>query len=357
MNRTALCYCHHVSHVLNLSKIPSLLAAQGWQVRWLNAFPATSFPLPLDPRIEYGFDVAQSALARQSAALYLSPLVGQSDNFPRNAIRVHFLVSLTSIEGVYDRSMFDNYDVIACAGHHHIDEFSQLGRERGWNGKTLMPLGYPKLDLQRQQLADAGIRQDRGPLTVVFAPTHAYYVNKQFSVLREYGEEIVETLIETGSRVIFRPHVESWRDQDKAFTEGIVARFDGHPRFGLDRSGNYFESYSQSDVMVTDISGTGFTYAFTFGRPALFFAPNSDNERGKSGIQFERRGNVGLIIRNLTELPEKLLLAQRHADFIAKQISEYRDWLLFNLGQSESYFVNHADCLAEKRHVSDWIKL
>lgn len=357
MSRTAICYCHHVSHVLNLNDIPSLMTERGWRVRWFNAFPAASFPLPLDPRIEYVFDAPQQSVGAQSADLYLSPLVGQSANFPRNAVRVHFLVSLTSIEGVYDKAMFDHYDVIACAGRHHIDEFSQLGRERGWRGKTLLPLGYPKLDLQRRQLAAAGQHRVSDALTVVFAPTHAYYVNQNFSVLREYGERIVQTLIDEGIRVIFRPHIESWRDQDRPITEGIAAHFKGHPLFSLDRSGNYFESYAQSDLMLTDISGTGFTYAFTFGRPALFFAPNLEDEHGKSGIQFERRENIGLVIRKLDELPTKLRLVRNHMEFIAKQISEYRDWLLFNLGRSESYFADHASLLTDGRQAIDWVKL
>lgn len=357
MTRTAICYCHHVSHALNLCEIPSLLIDRGWQVRWFNAFPTESFPLPLDPRIEYVFGAPQQSVADQHADLYLSPLVGQSDNFPRHAIRVHFLVSLTSIDGVYDKTMFDHYDVIACAGRHQIDDFLQLGQERRWRDKILMPLGYPKLDLQRRQLASAKKRVANETLTVVFAPTHSYYINNNFSVLRNYGERIIKTLIDNGIRVIFRPHIESWRDQDKNITESIVSRFSNHPIFSLDRSGNYFESYAQSNLMITDISGTGFTYAFTFGQPALFFAPNAQQEEGKSGIQFERRENIGLVIRDLEKLSENILLAHKHMSFLAKQIHDYRDWLLFNLGCSESYFADHAHQLLETTTPANWVRL
>lgn len=353
MNQSVLCYCHHISHALNLNEIPSMLAQKGWRVRWLNAFPAESFPLPVDPHIEYVFDAPQQVLSAECADLYLTPLVGQSAHFPRNAIRVHFLVSLTSIEGVYDKAMFDHYDVIACAGRHHIDEFTLLGRERGWRGKVLLPIGYPKLDFQRRQLTTSGLSPVNNVLTVVFAPTHAYYINEMFSVLREYGRDIIQKLINDGIHVIFRPHIESWRDQDKPIVESIVADFDGHALFSLDRSGNYFESYSKSHFIITDISGTGFTYAFTFGRPALFFAPNIEKEFGKSGIQFERRENIGLVIRKLDDLLPKLRIIQSHMDFMQKRISEYRDWLLFNPGQSENYFAENANILAARRLSAD----
>ncbi|SMC23446.1 CDP-Glycerol:Poly(glycerophosphate) glycerophosphotransferase [Andreprevotia lacus DSM 23236] len=341
MSREVLCYCYHVSHVLNLGQIPALLAERGWRVRWFNAFPAASFPLAPAPGVEYAFEVPLEAVGQQEADLYLTPYVGQNAHFPRRARRVHFLVSLTGLDGVYDRAMFDHYDVIACAGRHHIDDFVALGNDRRWQRKLLMPLGYPKLDGQRRQLAASSLTPP-DELTVVFAPTHAYYINQGFSILHRYGEQLVEAMLADGMRVVFRPHMESWRDQDKPVVERIVARFGDHPCFELDRSGNYFDTYAQTHLMLTDISGTGFTYAFTFGRPALFFAPDVAGEAGMYGIQFERRENIGLVVRSQDDLVNRLRLAQRHAGFLQQQIADFRDWLLFNPGASEVFFADHA---------------
>lgn len=357
MTRSVLCYCHHVSHVFNLGQIPALLAAAGWRVRWLSAFPQASFPIPSEQGIEYGFDVPLADVSKEVADLYLTPLVGQTNHFPQQARRVHFLVSLTSLEGVYDESVFDHYDAIVCAGRHHVEEFTALGAKRGWQGKWLLPVGYPKLDGQRRQLKESSLAPPGDPMTVVFAPTHAYYVNSRFSVLGSFGERIVESLIDDGIRAIFRPHIESWRDQDRPVVERIVDRFGDHPLFVLDRSGNYFATYAQSHLMLTDISGTGFTYAFTFGRPALFFAPEANSEQGKVGIQFERRENIGLVVRHLDELVPKLRLARRHMDFLQARIAEFSDWLLFNPGSSESSFVANALPWLEGRPIADWRKI
>ncbi|GAA5786464.1 hypothetical protein [Chitiniphilus shinanonensis] len=354
MSFDVLCYCYHVSHVLNLGRIPALLAARGARVRWFNAFPEASFPQPKSPGIDYAFDVPLEAVGAQEADLYLTPFVGQSAHFPKRARRVHFLVSLTSLDGVYDKGMFDHYDVIACAGRHHIDEFIALGRERRWSNKTLMPVGYPKLDGQRRQLAESGLIAPE-VLTVVFAPTHAYYVNRGFSILNQYGEQLVASMLDDGIAVVFRPHMESWRDQDKPVVERIVARFQDHPRFTLDRSGNYFDTYARSHLMLTDISGTGFTYAFTFGRPALFFAPNAADEAGMRGIQFERRENIGLVVRSLDDVVPKLRLAQTHHAFLERQIADFSDWLLFSPGDSEQFFAEHVhQLLAPPGTMSNW---
>ncbi|MDH4562703.1 CDP-glycerol glycerophosphotransferase family protein [Pseudomonas sp. BN411] len=353
MSRDVICYCLHVSHVLNLGRIPALLAEKGWRVRWLNAFPAESFPLERAAGVEYTFNMSLAELGELESDLYLSPYVGQSSHFPARAKRVHFLVSLTSLEGVYDESMFDHYDAIACAGRHQVEEFEALGRRRNWQGKQLLPMGYPKLDGQRRQLADSSLAPAEDALTVVFAPTHAYYINQGYSVLRNHGEQIVEAMLADGIRVVFRPHVESWRDQDKPVVEGIVERFGCTPGFTVDRSGNYFDQYAQTNLMLTDISGTGFTYAFTFGRPALFFAPDAEQERGKRGIQFERRDNIGLVVRGIDELVPRLRLAQRHFRFLHGQIAQFRDWLIFNIGESEASFVEMAETLVAGRPATD----
>lgn len=352
MSRSVVCYCYHVSHVFNLGEIPAMLAARGWHVRWLNAFPATAMPGPLADGIDYRFDVPLEAVGQESASLYLTPLVAQAAHFPRGALRVHFLVSLTSLEGVYDEGMFDHYDAIVCAGRHHIEEFEALVRRRNLADKLLLRVGYPKLDGQRRQLQASGLVPPESPLTVVFAPTHGYYINSRFSVVGQYGRKIIGRLTDAGVKVVFRPHMESWRDQDREEVEGIASQFDGHPLFALDRSGNYFETYAQSHLMLTDISGTGFTYAFTFGRPALFFAPDPASEEGKRGIQFERRENIGLVVRDLDALAPAIQAAHRHSGFLQGQIAGFREYLLFNVGTSEASFVEHALPLLEARSAA-----
>lgn len=352
MTKNVICYCYHVSHVLNLGRIPEMLSARGWNVRWLNAFPPQAMPVQQIEHIEYQFDVPINNLEHEEATLYLSPLVGQSSHFPRKALRVHFLVSLTSLEGVYDEGMFDHYDAIVCAGRHHIEEFEALLQRRNLADKLLLRVGYPKLDGQRRQLQASGLVPPESPLTVVFAPTHGYYINSRFSVVGQHGRNIISSLTDAGVKVVFRPHMESWRDQDRDEVESIVDQFDGHPLFALDRSGNYFETYAQSHMMLTDISGTGFTYAFTFGRPALFFAPDPASEEGKRGIQFERRENIGLVVRDLDALAPAIQAAHRHSGFLQDQIAGFRDYLLFNVGTSEASFVEHALPLLEARSAA-----
>jgi CDP-glycerol glycerophosphotransferase (TagB/SpsB family) len=99
--------------------------------------------------------------------------------------------------------------------------------------------------------------------------------------------------------------------------------------------------------MLTDLSGTGFTYAFTFDRPALFFAPDERAEAGMTGIQFERRENIGLVLRHRSEVVPAIQAALKHQRFLAGLIAEFRQWLLFNLGESEAFFAHHASSITD----------
>jgi hypothetical protein len=337
--RTAICWSYATSHVLNLGRVPRLLAERGWRVRCLHSFAEDAYVGERVDGIEYFFAVPFDALGRQRSEVYLSPMVGQDRNFPVGARRIHLLVSLDGIEGVYDPGHFDHYDVIAMAGEHHTAEFERHGRARGWTNKVLLPVGYPKLDSQRRR-AEVTPLAPRGDVpTVVFAPTHAYYVNEQFSALARYGRALVGALLDCGMRVVFRPHPDSWRDQDRTVVEQIVGTNRAHPRFEVDRAHDYFDSYARADAIVTDVSGTGFTFAFTFGRPAVYFAPNEALEAGRTGIQFEDRERIGFLARTVADVVSYVQKALAERAELRAGIERFRDGLIFNPGTSEEYLA------------------
>lgn len=282
----------------------------------------------------------------------LSPLLT-----PPNACVVHGLISIASLDGVYSDHHFDGFDYIVCGGPHHVDSFWKLALRRPvLMGKRLLPAGYPKLDLMlashstKQRPIDSSVKS-----TVVYAPTHIYEANKSFATIRQYGEAIISALLAGGHRVIFRPHPLSFTDEDGALIDRICQIHASDPRFSLDRAKDYTQSYASADLMVTDISGTGFTFSLTFSRPCIFFAPDGDAERGLTGIQFDSRHRVGALVRNIDEMIEKTS-ELCHAD-MTEEIDRFRDELVFNVGKSASYIL---DCLVDilrGRERSEWVRL
>jgi hypothetical protein len=276
---------------------------------------------------------------------------------PPNACVVHGLMSIASLDGVYSDHHFDGFDYIVCGGPHHVDSFRRLALRRPiLLGTRLLPAGYPKLDLMldshstKQRPTDSSVKS-----TVVYAPTHTDRANESFATIRHYGEAIISGLLADGHRVIFRPHPLSFADEDRHLIDRICQLHASNPRFSLDKTKHYAQSYSSADLMVTDISGTGFTFSLTFSRPCIFFAPNAEAERGLRGIQFDCRHRIGALVRNIDEMIEKTS-ELCHAD-MTSEIERFRGELVFNVGKSASYIVNCLEDILSGRERSEWVRL
>ena len=253
--------------------------------------------------------------------------------------------SLNTIDGTFTEDGFDMYDYILCQGPEHIESFRRLALKRpALSGKKLLPAGYPKLDLMLA-LGKQRPRPQSTKITVVYAPTHLYWANRNLTSLVHYGEAIVDALLTEGYHVIFRPHGASLNLNDiveRPVVERIRRSHTDNPNFSFDSRADYTDSYSRADLMVTDVSGTGFTYSFGFGKPAIFFAPNANAEQGLSGIQFEGRDRIGALVRNIDELIRKTT-ELRHRN-MAAEIERFRSEAVYNVGDSAAYI---ATCLED----------
>jgi CDP-glycerol glycerophosphotransferase (TagB/SpsB family) len=353
-------YCYFPSHFQNLQRIPELLLGREdiFSVWVFCKFEKDEYPLRLPEQIIVKYGVPYHACGLFASRIFLSPMVGISScSMPRFSEKIHFLVSLTGIEGVYFDHHFDGWDYIFCAGEHHINDFRRLSKLRKWKKKALIRGGYPKLDdqLRRARLNHISIQKR----SVIYAPTHIYEVNRDLASLRRYGEDIVSVLQSTGFNTIFRPHPASFLDRegDAIVVERIRQKHDGKSNFCLDDSKDYFQSYSDSALMITDLSGTGFTFAFAFECPVIFFAPDLDAEAGKIGIQFEDREKIGEVVRDLQSLKKAVnQIFENYEDYTAR-IVEYRKRLLFNLGRSEEYFAENIPFILTKSIQPDWVYL
>ena len=268
---------------------------------------------------------------------------------PPKARVVHSLISMLSLDGFFLDHSFDAHDYILCGGVHHFESFRKLAfRRPALLGKKLLPAGYPKLDLMlashstKRRPTDQSVRS-----TVVYAPTHSV-------ALRHHGETIINALLAQGHRVIFRPHPFSL-EGDRLVIDRICQLCAGNPNLSLDASEDYTQSYSLADLMVTDFSGTGFTFSFSFSRPCIFFAPNADAERGLSGIQFDSRHRIGALVRDIDEMIEKTSeLCNRD---MADEIERFRDETVFNVGKSAAYIVDCLEDILSGRERPEWVRL
>jgi hypothetical protein len=268
---------------------------------------------------------------------------------PPKARVVRALISMLAVD-IFNDYQFDADDYILCAGVHHVDSFRKLALRRpALLGKRLIPAGYPKLDLVLASCSTK--RRPTDPLvrsTVIYAPTHA-------RALGHHDEAIINVLIAEGHRVIFRPHPASFNDQDRPVIDWICQLHAGNPKFSLDASNDYTQSYSLADLMVTDLSGTGFTFSFSFGRPCIFFSPNTEAEHKLSLILFDSPHRIGALVRNIDEMIEKISkLCNRD---MTNEIERFRDETVFNVGKSAAYIVDCLEDILSGSERPEWVRL
>ena len=126
--------------------------------------------------------------------------------------------------------------------------------------------------------------------------------------------DILLTNIE--SKIIFRPHPSN-RIEKKVIE--IEQKFNKNPKFNLDISDNYLNIYLKSYCLITDLSGTAYTYAFLTKKPVIFLSKNEKliNNLGYNKLAyFEDREKIGIVIQNLSEIVYTI----KNIKFIEKEI-------------------------------------
>ena len=112
-------------------------------------------------------------------------------------------------------------------------------------------------------------------------------------------------------------------------------------RFNYDISENYIETYSKSYLLITDISGTAYTYAFLTSRPVIFITPNENkliNYNYDKLNFFLDRNKIGKTIKSVTEVNENIKLIEKNYNLIIKSIELLRKDMKF-FGKSKERFV------------------
>ena len=144
-----------------------------------------------------------------------------------------------------------------------------------------------------------------------------------------------------GFQVVVRPHPE-YMKRYKPRMDAIVARWEGREdlSFELDFTSN--ASIFDSDLLITDWSGTAYEFSFVTLKSAVFIdtAPkinNPDYEKlGIEPLEFALRDQVGIRVdpKNLEGLAERLWQLHKNADANAEHICRLRDTYIANFGES-----------------------
>tara|TARA_Y100000816_G_C26108028_1_gene589668 strand:+ start:5899 stop:7056 length:1158 start_codon:yes stop_codon:yes gene_type:complete len=188
---------------------------------------------------------------------------------------------------------------------------------------SLINTGYLKLDHVCQKLENTITKED----AILLAPTF-FSMLKNYN-LDEYLSSIInEILNKNHLKLIYRPHPGDKKDKEKSFIiKSIYEKFKSNNNFFLDDNISYIESYKKSKILITDFSGTAYTYAFSKLRPIIFFSKNEIDllESDLSELYFFKdREDVGKIVQSVDNLNEEIYSLEKKITFYSEKIKKLR---------------------------------
>ncbi|PKP08788.1 MAG: hypothetical protein CVU09_14655 [Bacteroidetes bacterium HGW-Bacteroidetes-4] len=213
----------------------------------------------------------------------------------------------------YRKFAFDYFDSVFCSGPHQIEGIRKLEAKRGTTKKLLLETGLTYYDVMLDEINRLKLSEKKKPVVLV-APTW-----KEYSILNRFGVRFFENLLRNSDYdVILRPHPQTYVSFPKLIGE-IEERFKDEPRLHIDRNQLGTESMAKADLMIGDLSGVFWDFAFLFSKPVLLLKTDFDSIEGFEGSELDypmwemcERNHLGKIfdeseVENISQLVNELL--------------------------------------------------
>ena len=183
----------------------------------------------------------------------------------------HMVHSVTDM-AIYKLYSFDYFDSVLCSGPHQVRSLRALEKLRGTKPKELPACGCPYLDVMADRLKkfEKRTRKEGELPRILVAPTWG-----RNGLLRLYGLHLLEPLARSGYDVCIRPHPQS-RIAEPELLQELAQALEAFPNVRWDAEPDGLAVMSESDVLVSDLSGIVFDFAFLLERPVLTLAFEPD---------------------------------------------------------------------------------
>ncbi|MDD2562726.1 MAG: CDP-glycerol glycerophosphotransferase family protein [Salinivirgaceae bacterium] len=241
----------------------------------------------------------------------------------------------------YRKFAFDYFDSVFCSGAHQIEGIRKLEEQRGTPKKLLLETGLTYYDIMFDEIKNLSLPEKKRPVVLV-APTW-----KEYSIINRFGIPFFESLLlDQSYDIILRPHPQTYVSFPKLIDE-IESHFRNESRFTIDCNPLGTESMAISDLMIGDLSGVFWDYAFLYSKPVLLLKTEFDSIEGFEGSELDyemwemrERGRLGQIfdendIENISQIVVELI---QNPPFRA--LEELRNRSVYNFGNAGEVAAN-----------------
>ena len=166
-------------------------------------------------------------------------------------------------------------------------------------------------------------------------------------------KKIIFTLInENKYKVIYRPHpLDLTPKGKKEIVDEIIEQFIMFKNFKEDTSVSYFNSYSQSTILISDISSIAYTYAFATEKPVIFFSKNESLLKKDKFLQnnfIKDRNKIGIICNNSNKIISCTKKIESNYNIYIKKIKSLRKKRIMYFNQSINKIKDEINYIIKK---------
>tara|TARA_B100000902_G_C27220787_1_gene869566 strand:- start:1 stop:1113 length:1113 start_codon:yes stop_codon:yes gene_type:complete len=228
-------------------------------------------------------------------------------NFPPNCKKIYFhhdvydspLCSKKNEKNLFDKIRI--YDYLYLANDISVKMFQELFKKYSKDNINNLPklenAGYYKLDFLKKKINKKRSISNN----VIIAITLINHIEKLSIV--NLLDKLIDFLIKFSTlNIILRPHP---RDRHNKIIIYLKKKYYNNNRFIFDDSDDYFRTYSNTKFLITDFSGTAYTYAFFTERPVIFFMQNQKTimyNNFNNLNYFKDRKKIGLVVNSFKRL-------------------------------------------------------
>lgn len=241
----------------------------------------------------------------------------------------------------YRKFAFDYFDSVFCSGYHQIEAIQKLEEKRGTDKKLLLETGLTYYDIMMDDISSMEKPEKKNPIVLV-APTW-----KEYSIINRFGAKFFEHLLENSTYdIILRPHPQSYVSFPKLIGE-IEGQFKDEPRISIDRNPLGTASMAKADLMISDLSGVFWDFAFLYSKPVLLLKTEFETIEGFEGSELDyemwemrERHRLGKVfdendVENISHIVNDLI-----SNPPIMQLQELKNESVYNFGKAGEIAAN-----------------
>lgn len=235
----------------------------------------------------------------------------------------------------------DYFDSILCTGDYQFADIREMEKQRNLPAKELVTVGCTYLDVFKQKM-EAIPAEENHQFTVLVSPSWG-----KSALLSLYGEKLLNPLVETGWKIIIRPHPQS-RISEADMLKKLEDKYKNCANVEWDSNRDNFYSLKKADLMITDFSGIIWDYTFLCDKPVMYanaemdLMPYDAYDMPHEIWQFETVRKIGIKIdeNDFSNIKEVILNASDNPE-LAKLRHKARDEAWMNIGNAGKLTVDY----------------